>query len=56
MVERVRSFFRRRRETRAERLAAETQEIAATRQIHDENVSQTWQARAGQPKTPKRDR
>ena len=56
MVERVRSFFRRRRETRAERRAEETQQIEETRQIHDDNVSQTWQTRAGQPKTPKRDR
>jgi hypothetical protein len=55
MIERLRSFFRRRREARAERLAEETQEIAQTRQIHDENVGQAWQARAGQPKTAKRD-
>jgi hypothetical protein len=55
MVERVRSYFRRRRAARAERLAEETKEIAETRQIHDENVSQTWQARAGQPKQPKGD-
>jgi hypothetical protein len=55
MLERLRSFLRRRRDARAERLAEETQEIVQTRQIHDENVNQTWQARAGQPKTPKRD-
>jgi hypothetical protein len=56
MIERVRSFLRRRRESRAERTADEAQQIEETRQIHDDNVSQTWQARAGQPKTPKRDR
>ena len=39
-----------------ERRAEETQQIEETRQIHDDNVSQTWQTRAGQPKTPKRDR
>jgi hypothetical protein len=56
MMERLRSSFRRRRDARAERLAQEAQQVEETREIRDENVMQTWQARAGQPKLPKRDR
>jgi hypothetical protein len=55
MLERLRSVVRRRREARAERLAAEAQQVAETRRMHDENATQTWQTRVGQPKLPKRD-
>jgi hypothetical protein len=34
----------------------EARQLEETRQIRDENVNQTWQARAGQPKLPNRDR
>jgi hypothetical protein len=53
VFERLRSFFRRRREAPAARQLEDAQQIAETRQIHDDNVDQAWQARAGQPKTPK---
>jgi hypothetical protein len=55
MLERLRSFFRRRRSGRAD-LTAEEAEREPTREIRDENVNQTWQARVGQPKQPKGDR
>ena len=53
MLERLRSFFRRRRDARAERLSEDAQQVEETRKIHDENVMQNWQARVGQPKSPK---
>jgi hypothetical protein len=55
MLERLRTYMRRRREERAARKLEEAQYLAEARQIRDEHETQKWQGEVGQPKTPKSD-